>query len=214
MSPIRRTRIKFCGMRRAQDIDLAVALGVDAIGLILVPGTPRALSLAEAQALRARIPPMVAAVALVMDATLTQVAEILQRIKPDLVQFHGSEAAADCERFGRYLKAIPMADPEAGLAMMAAHPRATGYVLDAHAPGAAGGSGKVFDWARIPATVQDRLVLAGGLVPDNVEAAVRGVRPFAVDVSSGIEDAPGVKSPDRMMAFVRAVRRADDESAS
>lgn len=211
---IRRTRIKFCGMRRAEDIDLAVALGVDAIGLILVPGTPRALSLAEAQALRARIPPLVSAVALVMDATLTQVAEILQRIKPDLIQFHGSEEAADCERFGRYLKAIPMADPAKGLAMLDAHPRATGYVLDAHAPGAAGGSGRVFDWARIPATVQDRLVLAGGLVPDNVEAAVRGVRPFAVDVSSGIEDAPGVKSPDRMMAFVRAVRRADDESAS
>lgn len=213
MSPQQRTRIKFCGLRREADIDAAVALGVDALGLILVPGTPRAVDVATAQRLRARVPPFISVVALVMDAPLTALSGILQRVKPDIVQFHGSEDPADCERHGRYLKAIPMGDPEAGLAMLAAHPRAAGYVFDAHAVGAAGGAGKVFDWARIPATVAGRVILAGGLAPHNVGDAVRRVRPFAVDVSSGIEDAPGEKSPDKMLAFVRAVREADGELA-
>lgn len=213
MSAPRRTRIKFCGMRRREDIELAVAMGVDAIGLIFAERSPRRVDLDLAQRLREAIPPFVSCVALVMDTPVTEVRAILQRLKPDLLQFHGAETAAECLSFDRpYLRAVPMADPVRGLDEMARHPRALGWVLDSHAAGGAGGSGQPFDWATVPAADRQRVLLAGGLGPDNVAAAVRQVRPWAVDVSSGIESAPGVKDASRMRRFVEAVRAADTES--
>jgi phosphoribosylanthranilate isomerase len=205
-----RTRIKFCGMTRAADIELAAALGVDALGLIFAPRSPRRLELAQARALRSAIPPFVAAVALLMDADPAQIATLLQTLRPALLQFHGSELPQDCGRFGvPYLKAVPMAIPEGAAVYAARYPDAAGFVFDSHAAGEPGGSGRAFDWSALPANLARPLVLAGGLTPDNVFDAVRAVRPWAVDVSSGIEAAPGIKDPDAMRRFVAAVRRAD-----
>lgn len=207
----RRTRIKFCGMTRAEDINTAVALGVDAIGLILVPGSPRWLSVAQALALRATLPPFVASVALSLDADPAEVQRSAATLRPTLWQFHGSEAAEDCVRLGLpFLKAIPMAQPDDAAAFAARYPTAAGFVLDSHAVGGQGGSGVLFDWSRVPTNLgAARRVLAGGLTPENVFDAVRTVRPYAVDVSSGIEYAPGNKDPERMRRFVAEVQRAD-----
>lgn len=209
---VRRTRIKFCGMRRAEDVDFALTMGVDAIGLILVPGTPRALSLEQAAQLRGRLPAFVSCVALVMNAEQKLIRAVLDQVRPDFLQFHGSENESECVHWQcPYLKAIPMADPAVGLEWMGRYPSASGLVLDAHAAGEAGGSGRAFDWSAIPEADNQRVILAGGLSPQTVQAAVERVRPWAVDVSSGIEDSPGVKSVERMRDFVAAVRRADAE---
>ena len=197
-------------MRRPEDIDLAVSLGVDAIGLILVPGTPRALDLGQAAALRARLPVFVHCVVLLMDAEHALIQAVLEQVRPDLLQFHGRESEADCAHWQcPYLKAIPMADPVLGLEWMQRYPTARGLVLDAHAAGQAGGSGHSFDWNQLPAGNRERLILAGGLSPDTVFDAVTRVNPWAVDVSSGIEASPGIKSAERMNGFVAAVRAAD-----
>ncbi len=207
---MRRTRIKFCGMTRQADVDAAVALGVDAIGLILAERSPRRLEIGQARALRAGLPPLVTAVALVMDAPLTQLREILAIVRPHLLQFHGEESDADCRAAGcAYLKAVPMGGGGGAEAAMARHPGATAFVLDGHAAGQPGGGGLKFDWADWPAVATRPLLLAGGLDPDNVFEAVCRLRPFAVDVSSGIESAPGIKCPERMARFVAAVRAAD-----
>lgn len=209
---LHRTRIKFCGLTRAEDIDAAAGLGVDAIGLIFAARSPRRLGIEQAARLRERIPAFVTCVALVMDAEPGALAAMIDAVRPDLLQFHGNEPAATCRAHGmRYLKAVPMADPAQGLAQMREHADALAWVFDSHALGAAGGSGRPFDWDAMPVAARERVVLAGGLDEHNVGAAVRAVRPWAVDVSSGIEQAPGVKDPDRMRRFVAAVRRADQE---
>jgi len=211
---VSRTRIKFCGLTRSEDVDAAVALGVDAIGLIFAARSPRRVDIATATALRRRVPPFVSAVALVMDEDLTTVRAILDRVKPDLLQFHGEEPESDCRGFGlRYLKAVPMGEGGDAQAFMASYPSAAGFVLDSHALGQPGGSGAGFDWSRWPAHSEHPLLLAGGLCPDNVGVAVRRLRPYAVDVSSGIESAPGIKDAARMQQFIDEVRRADSSSA-
>ena len=205
-----RTRIKFCGITRAEDIRIAVSLGVDAIGLILVPGSPRCLTLARARELRAQVPAFVATVVLSLDADPAETVRQAAILRPTLWQFHGSESPEDCARIGvPYLKAVPMAQPQHALEFAARYPGASGFVLDSHAAGGQGGSGKAFDWARIPQDLDAPIVLAGGLTPDNVFDAVNAVQPYALDVSSGIESAPGIKDVARMRAFVDAVRRAD-----
>jgi phosphoribosylanthranilate isomerase len=206
----RRTRIKFCGMTRAEDIAIAAQLGVDAIGLIFAERSPRRLTLQQARALRDSVPPLLGTIALSMDAPLTQVREILQVLHPHWLQFHGSEDDVDCAGFAvPFLKALPMRGEELALAAMARYPHAAGFVLDAHAPGEAGGSGQVFDWSHAPHGAPKPWLLAGGLHPDNVFDAIVATRPFAVDVASGIEIEPGVKCPRKMARFVAEVRRAD-----
>lgn len=207
-----RTRIKFCGLTRAEDVDAAVALGVDAIGLIFAARSPRRVDIASAAALRQRVPPFVGVVALVMDEDLTSLRAILERVRPDLIQFHGSESESDCRAIGqRYLKVVPMGEGGDAETFMARYPSAAGFVLDSHAPGQPGGSGSAFDWSRWPARSERPLLLAGGLNPDNVGQAVRRLRPYAVDVSSGIESMPGIKDAARMQQFIDEVRRADSE---
>lgn len=209
---MRRTRIKFCGMCRESDIDFAVSLGVDAIGLILVPGSPRALDVARAAALRKRIPPLVASVLLISDAESGWLDEVCAEIRPDVLQFHGNEPVERCVRAGLpYLKAVPMASPHVAQSMLREHrAHAAGWVLDGHAAGGRGGTGQRFDWARMP-DLDLPVLLAGGLHADSVGAAITAARPFAVDVSSGIEASPGVKDHEAMRRFVRNVRQADDE---
>ncbi|MGQ0801677.1 MAG: phosphoribosylanthranilate isomerase [Pseudomarimonas sp.] len=212
---IQRTRIKFCGFTRVEDVALAVALGVDAVGIILAERSKRRVSLAHAQQLRAALPPLVASVALVMDQPVAQVREIASILRPTLIQFHGSETEADCRAAGiPYLKAIAMGEDAADAeAAMAGYPSAGGFVLDGHLPGEAGGGGETFDWSRWPRMQSRPILLAGGLNPSNVYAAVRMLRPFAVDVASGIESAPGEKNGERMAHFIAEVRRADSDNA-
>ena len=205
-----RTRIKFCGMTRAVDVEFAATLGVDAVGLIFAPRSPRRLEPAQGRELRASLPPFVSVVALVMDAEPASLRTIIDRVRPHLLQFHGSESPEDCTRAGvPYLKAVPMAIPEGASIYAARYPDAAGYVFDSHGDGEPGGSGRRFDWSQLPRVLKRPLILAGGLSPDNVFDAVRSVRPWAVDVSSGIESAPGIKDEDRMRRFVAAVRDAD-----
>lgn len=205
-----RTRIKFCGMKRADDVRAAVSLGADAIGLIVVPGTRRGLSIEQASTLRREVPVLASAVLLLMDADAELARAAIEAVRPDLVQFHGAESPEFCAGFGRpWIKAVPMGSVDDVQAYLGPYAQASGFVFDSHAAGGQGGSGHGFDWARLPADRPVPLLLAGGLKPDNVFEAVRAVRPFAVDVSSGIEDAPGEKCLARMQAFVNEVERAD-----
>lgn len=204
-----RTRIKFCGITRPRDAQAAVALGVDALGFVFTRRSRRFIEPAAAAAIRAALPPFVGTVALFMDDTAAWVDTVTRTFSPDLLQFHGAEDASFCTGFARpYLKAVAMATVEDVGAYLEGYPTAAGFLCDAHASGEAGGTGQRFDWSRLHG-LQRRIVLAGGLAPENVAAAVRQTRPWAVDVSSGIETAPGIKDDAKMQAFVAAVRAAD-----
>jgi phosphoribosylanthranilate isomerase len=205
-----RTRIKFCGITRTEDALAAVALGVDALGLIFAAGSPRQLDLAAAAAIRRRIPPLVTVVTLLRNHSAAQVREIIATVQPQLLQFHGDEDPAFCAGFGLpYMKAVGMKGLAKPLAEVARdYASAAALLLDGHAPGEAGGRGESFDWNSI-AAVDKPIVLAGGLKPENVAEAVRIARPYAVDVSSGIESAPGIKDSGKMEAFVRQVAGVD-----
>jgi phosphoribosylanthranilate isomerase len=203
------TRIKCCGMTRVEDALLAARLGVDAIGLVFTVRSRRRVSIAQARAIAAALPPFVTSVALFMDDAPVLVEEVIAAVQPDLLQFHGDEPDAWCAQFGRrYLKAIAMDDADA-LSRLHDYPCAAGLLLDGHGSGQPGGGGKAFDWWRWPTHPTQPLVLAGGLHADNVGEAIRRARPWAVDVASGVESAPGIKDAARMRAFVRAVRAAD-----
>lgn len=207
----RHTRIKFCGMTRADDIRLACHLGVDAIGMVFAERSPRRLEAAQAASLRADVADGIEAVALFMDNDADEVSNIIEHVRPTLLQFHGGEDEAFCRSFGLpYMKAIAMGgDGGQGIDWAARYPDVVALLLDSHAVGGAGGSGRTFDWSRIPAQLGKPFLLAGGIVPDNVFEAIRAVQPWGVDVSSGIESAPGIKDAARMRRFVEEVRRAD-----
>lgn len=208
-----RVRVKFCGITRPDDAAEAVLLGVDAIGLVFVPGSKRCIDAVRAREIVAAVPAFVASVGLFMDARMDEVGAVLDAVPLDLVQFHGRESRDFCRQFGRpYIKALAMGDGVDVAAMASAYADARGVLLDAHRSGEQGGSGLRFDWSRIPGSHASRIILAGGLGPDNVAAAIAAVRPFAVDVSSGIESTPGVKCPVRMRHFMNEVDRAARES--
>ena len=207
-----RTRVKFCGMTRAGDVRLACELGVDALGFVLAPRSPRRLAAGELAGLRAAVSPLVDVVALFMDPAAGEVLDAMRRLRPTLLQFHGSEEDSFCRSFGLpFLKSLPMAGGgEEALAASRRYPSALAFVLDGHGPGEAGGSGRSFDWSSTPRTARP-VFLAGGLAPGTVGAAIRALRPYAVDVSSGIESAPGQKDGERMRQFLEEVRRVDSE---
>jgi len=205
-----RTRIKICGLTREADVDDAVAAGADALGFVLYAKSTRHVSLARAATLIARLPPFVTPVLLVVNASVHDLEEAAQRVPHALLQFHGDETPAQCDAAGRpYLRAARMG-PGFDLLDFAAHfARAQALLLDAHVEGY-GGSGKVFDWSQIPPSVPLPVVLSGGLNPANVTDGVLSVRPWAVDVSSGVEVGKGVKSAELMRRFCLAVRQADE----
>jgi len=212
-----RTRIKFCGMTRAGDIRLASELGVDAIGFVFARGSARRVAPAEARAMRQAITPMVDVVALFRDNSREEVREVMRTVRPSLLQFHGEEDDTFCRTFNMpYLKAVAMggAEPVTARGLQQAHPHAAGFLLDSHAPGGSGGSGVAFDWSQVPSGLHRPFLLAGGIRPDNVFDAITSVQPWGVDVSSGIESAPGIKDGDRMRRFVEEVRRADMHDVS
>ncbi len=209
-----RTRVKICGVTRVEDALLACELGADAIGIVMTPSSPRGVSVGQARAIREALPAFADAVVLTHDLPAECVRKIIEAVRPDLVQFHGNEDAAFCESFGiRYTRAIGMqGDVDVG-AIAAHHVRAVGFVLDGHPPGQQGGRGQAFDWSRVPRALGRPILLAGGLSPSNVVEAIRAVRPWAVDLASGVESAPGIKDAGKLRAFFAAVRAADAESA-
>lgn len=207
-----RTRIKFCGMTRAGDVRLAGELGVDAVGFIFARDSRRRVAPAEAWAMRQAIAPLVDVVALFQNNGREEVREVLRAVRPTVLQFHGDEDDGFCSSFRLpYLKAIAMGgDAEvSGNGLRQQYPHATGFLFDSHAAGGSGGTGLTFDWSQIPADLQRPCLLAGGIRPENVYEAIIATRPWGVDVSSGIESAPGLKDGDRMRHFVEQVRRAD-----
>ena len=208
-----RTRIKFCGLTRPGDVRLAVELGVDAVGFVFAPDSPRRLALNQIEGVRAAVPPLVDVVALFMDPGGSEVLEVIRVLRPNLLQFHGREPDAFCRGCGLPdRKALPLGgeaiDP---VAEAKRYPSASAFLLDGHAPGQRGGSGESFDWSRVPVLTRP-VFLAGGLHAGNVGPAIRQEHPYAVDVSSGIETAPGIKDGAQMQQFVDEVRRADRSS--
>lgn len=207
-----RTRVKICGITRVEDALLACELGADAIGLVMTSSSPRCVPIEQARAIRDALPALVDAVVLSHDLPAERVRAIIDGVQPDLVQFHGTEDAVLCEAFGvRYIKAVGMDGDVDVHAAAAAHPHASGFVLDGHPPGQQGGRGKTFDWSRVPRDLGRPILLAGGLNAGNVGDAIRTLRPWAVDLASGVEASPGVKDAARMRAFFAAVRAADAE---
>ncbi|NKN33246.1 phosphoribosylanthranilate isomerase [Marichromatium bheemlicum] len=205
-----RTRVKICGLTRLLDVEAAVAAGTDAIGLVFHPDSPRAVSIEQARGLCQHLPPFVTAVGLFVDADPEQVRETLRQVPLELLQFHGEESPEYCAAFGRrWIKALRM---RPGIELEAARARygaGAGLLLDTYRAGVAGGTGERFDWARIPPPLRAEIVLAGGLAPDNVAAAIAAVRPFGVDVSGGVEATRGVKNHAKISAFMTGVRDGD-----
>lgn len=203
-----RYRIKICGVTTPEQARAAAEAGADAVGLVFHPASRRCVGAEQAAGIAAALPPLVSAVGLFVDPDPRRVEEVLDVVPLDCLQFHGNEEAADCTRFGRpYLKAVAMAGDADPRRAMDAHPQARGFLLDSHGGGRTGGTGHRFDWWRIPADLPRPWLLAGGLDPESVQTALNVTRPWGVDVSSGVESAPGIKEPERMRAFVRAVRR-------
>ena len=204
-----RTRIKICGLTREADVDAAVEAGADAVGFVLYPKSARHVSVARAAELARRLPPFVMPVALLVNAGEAEAAQAIAALPQCLLQFHGDERPADCERAGRpYLRAARMDDGFDLLDFAQQFASAQAILLDAHVEGY-GGGGKVFDWSLIPANVPRPVVLSGGLHAGNVIEGILQVRPWAVDVSTGVETAKGIKDAALIRRFCEAVREAD-----
>lgn len=198
-----RTRVKICGITRTEDASAAAEAGTDAIGLVFVGKSPRAVEPDAARAIVDALPALVSAVGLFMDAEPEFVRAVLDAVPLNALQFHGEEPANYCRSFGRpYIKALPMASP--GSVEYSDWPDASALLLDAHAAGGMGGSGRTLDWAALTAPSRP-WILAGGLNPDNVSEAVRLLHPPAIDVSSGVESAPGIKSGNLINRLMRGI---------
>ncbi|WP_244816797.1 phosphoribosylanthranilate isomerase [Caballeronia sp. Lep1P3] len=215
---LHRTRIKLCGLSTVEHVEHAVALGADAVGFVFYPPSPRSLSVSQAVELSRRVPPLVAAVGLFVNATPEWIEEVTSNVPLSILQFHGDETPEQCAELAAiaglpWWRAVRVGPDAAASDLVESslnYSAAGGILLDALVEGF-GGGGKAFDWSLIPTDLGHRAVLSGGLNAQNVSDAIRRVRPFAVDVSSGIEvpGAKGVKDSARMAAFVRAVREAD-----
>jgi len=205
-----RTRVKFCGLTRPDDVRAAVDLGVDAIGLVFHPASPRAVDLPQAVQLASLVPAFVTLVGLFVDASAARVAEVLRQVPLGALQFHGQEPPANCQAPGRpWIKALavrPGFDLDAALAR---YGDAASLLLDTYDPTLPGGTGRRFDWELIPPALAPRIILAGGLDAANVAAAIARVRPHAVDVSGGLEAARGRKDAHKMAQFMKGVRDGD-----
>lgn len=205
---LNRTRIKFCGFKRAEDIDLAVSLGVDALGFVMWPNSQRSISVEQLALLSSRVPAFVTRVGLFVD----QSAELIDQCLPylDMLQFHGNETPQACQQYSLpWMKALRMRDGVDLAHEAQRYHQAQALLLDAYRPGTPGGTGETFDWSRIPANLAKPVILAGGLSGDNIYSAVRQVAPYAVDVSGGIEASDGFKDVDKMVAFVNQVALAN-----
>ena len=204
-----RTRVKICGITRSEDLQAAARAGADAIGLVFYPPSPRFLSVERAVEIRDALPPFVSAVALFVNPDAAQVAQVLGRVRPAMLQFHGEETPQFCAQFGvPYIKACRVRKGADLLEYLRPFSTAAGWLLDSHVE-EYGGVGERFDWSLAPAVRDRPIILAGGLTRDNVAEAIRHVRPWGVDVTSGVESAKGVKDVAKIAAFIAEVRNAD-----
>lgn len=202
-------RVKICGITRAQDLHAACEAGADALGFVFYAKSPRRVSVAEAATLVRELPPFVQSVGLFVDADPAFVEAVLETVPLDLLQFHGDETPADCARYGRpWIKAVRVNQDTDLLKCAADFDAARGLLLDAFVPGVPGGTGERFDWGLIPANLPKPVILSGGLTPDNVAEAVRAVRPWAVDVSSGVEVSKGIKDAHKIARFIANAKEA------
>lgn len=204
------TRIKICGLTREQDVQAVARSGADALGLVFHAASPRHVAADRAAALLRALPPFVTVVGLFVDPAPEEVWSVLARVPLDVLQFHGEETPEFCASFGRpYLKAIRVRPGVDLLECAARYATAQGLLLDAYVAGTPGGTGATFDWGLIPPALPLPLILSGGLDADNVAQALHRVRPYAVDVSSGVEAAKGIKDAAKIAAFVNEVKRTD-----
>ena len=200
-------RSKICGITRIEDALAAIDAGADAIGFVFYAKSPRAVSVEQARAIIAALPPFVTTVGLFVNISRCELTEILEIVPLDLLQFHGDETPEDCDGYHRpYIKALRVQAGDDIAASCRAYSRASGILLDTYVAGVPGGTGEAFDWSLIPQTLSKPIILAGGLTPDNVAQAIAQVRPYAVDVSGGVEMSKGIKDHDRIRAFMHAVR--------
>jgi len=205
-----RTRVKICGITRAQDATALVQSGADALGLVFFPKSPRHVTLQQARKIATGIAPFVTVTGLFVNASADSIKEVLASVPLGLLQFHGEETNDQCNCFGLpFIKSIPMKSGTDLLSLMSAYPDAAGFLLDAWQPETRGGGGIVFDWEQIPEGIHTPIVLAGGLTPANVATAIRTVKPYAVDVSTGVERDKGIKSREKIEAFMREVRNSE-----
>lgn len=204
-----RTRVKICGITRAEDALSAIDAGADALGFVFYEPSPRAVTAAQAAAIMANLPPFVACVGLFVDASAECVRATLAQVPLTLLQFHGDESEAFCQQFQRpYMKALRVQAGDDVSARMHQFPSAQAILLDAWHPTQPGGTGLNFDWQQVPRELSNRVVLAGGLSASNVAAAIRATTPYAVDVSGGVESAKGIKSAEKLVAFMAGVQSA------
>ncbi len=208
-----RTRIKICGITSVEDALAATRLGADAIGLVFYPPSPRYVEVEQAAEIAAALPPFVTTVALFVNADEQTIADVVSRVRIDLIQFHGNECKDYCGLHQRpYIKAVRMSDDVDLDKQLNDFSQARGLLLDTYKAGVPGGTGEQFNWDRVPTHLADKIILAGGLTPENVKDAVVQVHPYAVDVSGGVESAPGKKDTEKMARFIEAVRSQESRS--
>jgi len=207
-----RTRVKICGITNLHDAEIAVDAGADAVGMVFYPQSPRNISTSDAREIVDRMPPFVTTVGLFVNSSAQQVKEVLSVVSLDLLQFHGDEDEEFCMHFQRpYIKAVRVQGDTDLHRFCQQYASARGLLVDSYKPGIPGGTGETFDWAMIPRDLPLPLVLAGGLNAENINAALAMVKPWAVDVSSGVESSPGVKDSVKIAGFMRAVAKSSDD---
>ncbi len=205
-----RTRVKICGFTQADDAVAAANLGVDAIGLVFYPPSPRHVSIEQAKKIIQALPAFVSVVALFVDEQEVQIRNVLEQLPIDCLQFHGDESAEACRLYNKpYMKALRVKPELDIMATAEEYQDAAALLLDAYHPGIKGGSGSQFDWNLIPENCPLPVVLAGGLQVDNARQAVETVKPYALDVSSGVESSKGIKDVAKMAAFIQAIKEGD-----
>ena len=204
-----RLRVKICGITRVQDALEAVRCGADAIGLVFYAASPRYVTVQQAQKIVAALPPFISVVALFVNATPAEIETVISQVRIDIVQFHGDETAADCERIKLpYFKAIRVKSDTNLLQCELDFSSAKALLLDTYSEAAYGGTGHVFDWDLIPKNMTKPVILAGGLIAENVGFAIQKVKPYAVDISGGVEVSKGIKDASKIAAFMLAVQAA------
>ena len=202
------TRVKICGLTRSQDVEAAVAAGADALGFVFYEPSPRAVTVSEAEHLVRSVPAFVSVVGLFVNPSEAQVREVLEAVPLDLLQFHGDETPEFCAQFQRrWVKAIRVRNREQVISAFRHYREASGLLVDAWDPERYGGTGKSFNWELIPSERPLPLILAGGLTSDNVFRAVEQVKPWAVDVSGGVECSKGIKDSEKISDFIKEVHR-------
>ncbi|MCD5976322.1 phosphoribosylanthranilate isomerase [Pseudomonas quasicaspiana] len=199
-------RSKICGITRIEDALAAVEAGADAIGFVFYAKSPRAVSVQQARAIIAALPPFISTVGLFVNASRCELNETLDAVPLDMLQFHGDETPEQCDGYHRpFIKALRVQAGDDIAASCRLYSRASGILLDTFVVGVPGGTGETFDWALIPNSLEKPIILAGGLTSANVAQAITQVRPYAVDVSGGVEKSKGIKDHDKIRAFMSAV---------